>query len=392
LSHTSFLRDILQAHIRSNPGYELLLFERLPEACREQISEIQNDPENYGVLWPQVDGLVPKVVDQETALLFLTMQQPGPIPLYVRHRFRERCNQAIAELVLDGILEIDLAQDEHWVSGGTAFGLLHPASPPTSPKGKIARLSREALEYAEALKIDSSVELSSRLYTYNSIPLSPLWQKRIPNAGRVADFLGFSRQGRHRKVFDRWFALSAGGDQNSGWWSWQHLEKRNNPSQRWQPEYKLYISPLPEAWPEVIGSIVNELGSAGVTSFKIGSGLHGLLRPDKMVAYLADFAELANLSAGLEKALAGCPAQGVPFSAGIDSSGLLSWGMDPPHQSSPNESWRVWVTNHLAVSITTCQAQETHVRPFEFALERLRLEGIDTDTWTPQQAIWQKPG
>lgn len=397
MSQPVILREILQAHFRANPGYELVLFDRLSDAYRTQFAALQADADFYGVLWPQVPGLPLKAVDRETALLFFTLQQPGLIPGYVRASFGERCNQAIAELVLDGVLEVALAPDGEFASGAAAHHLIHETRAPVEPGGRIARLSLEAIEYGQALAITSSAELSARLYAYNTLPASPAWRRLAPTPDAVPVFLGIDAGGRNRPALDRWYAHTPAAQENAGWRVWRLRSGGEARGAAWRPRYKLYISPRPEALREVIGTIINALGAARVTNFKIGRDVHGLLRPDKIVAYCAEFEELAALAAGLQEALAGCPAQGVPFSAGIDPVGLLSWGTDPPRETQEfagleQESWRLWVTNRLAVALLAAKTQPTTVRPSAFALERLRLDGVDTDSWTPRQAIWQGEG
>src|SRR5207248_2006408 len=91
----------------------------------------------------------------------------------------------------------------------------------------------------------------------------------------------------------------------------------------------------------------------------------------------------------------GMPAHGVPFTAQIDAKGLLSWGMDPPHSEHllpwQGPSWRYWITDRLAgalISANRTNARE--VKPWQFALERLQLEGIDTTTWLPSASLWEQ--
>ncbi len=388
------LKDISQAHFRANPGYELVLFDRLEEAYRTQLASVNEDNDFYGVLWPHTPGLVLKAVDRETALLFFTMQQVGPIPTYVRRSFSERCNQAIAELVLDGVLEIALEPEGAFASGAAAYHLIYEAKVPYSSEGSIARLSLQAIEYGQAIEIVSSAELSARLYAYNTVPASSSWRRLIPTPDAVPGFLGIDAEGPHRRSLERHYHQLSPSQNRVGWRIWRLRREQASRWARWRPAYKLYISPLPEILPENIGVIIDVLGTAGVSNFKIGRDLYGLLRPDKIVAYCNDFEELAALATRLQEKLAGCPAQGVPFTAGIDPAGLLSWGTDPPRETQEfvgleQESWRLWVTNRLAVALLAAKSQPADIQPSQFALERLRLDGVDTDTWTPRQAIWQ---
>jgi hypothetical protein len=93
----------------------------------------------------------------------------------------------------------------------------------------------------------------------------------------------------------------------------------------------------------------------------------------------------------LRQKLAGMPAHGVPFSAEIAGDGLLSWGIDPPIEEQSfdvqgGESWRLWVANRLAMALLNAKSgRSVKVEPWQFALERLRLDGVDTETWIPPQ-------
>jgi hypothetical protein len=68
---------------------------------------------------------------------------------------------------------------------------------------------------------------------------------------------------------------------------------------------------------------------------------------------------------------------------------LLSWGFDPPPDKGAlawreRESWRLWVTNRLAIALVSAKRRgAAGIEPWQFALERLRLENVDTDTWAP---------
>ena len=68
--------------------------------------------------------------------------------------------------------------------------------------------------------------------------------------------------------------------------------------------------------------------------------------------------------------------------------------MDPPHAEQAlswqaRESWRLWLTNRLTTALLAAHFSDTTtVEPWQFALERLRLDGVDTDAWTPHANIW----
>ncbi|HET7433987.1 MAG TPA: hypothetical protein VFN10_04650 [Thermoanaerobaculia bacterium] len=328
--------------VRANPSYELVVFDRLPEPMRESLHALRDDPSFYGILRPR-DGTLPvKSVDRETALLFLTMREPGELPSYAT---RTQPDLA-ARLVFDGILELQLHGTFHTGAadlGGATF---------RTANTRIARLSRNALEYANALPIDDANALAARLYAYNTVPCT-----RVPKLDALTHARGWQQTATH----GYWRAWTRGAET--------------------QATHKLYISPTLDALLDHFPRIVAALSETRATQFKTGADAHGLLRPDKLVAYYASFDELAEAAAHLETALRGIPAQGVPFTSEIGGDGLLSWGADPPRRSE--SSWRHWLVHRLARALITA-------RDVDAALQRVALDGVDVERWIPSATIWQE--
>ncbi|NJM06995.1 hypothetical protein HC891_13670 [Candidatus Gracilibacteria bacterium] len=165
-----------------------------------------------------------------------------------------------------------------------------------------------------------------------------------------------------------------------------------------RPVYKLYISPEIEVIGDVFSIVVDVLGSDSAYTIKVGSDVYGMQRPDKMIAYFSSLSVLLKTAEQLAHELNGFPVHGVPFTAQLDNYGLLSWGVDPPRlERTPGlenaESWRVWVVNRLASAILIARGKATEglgLPPWRFAIERLRLEEVDVDNWTPLTSIWQR--
>jgi hypothetical protein len=168
------------------------------------------------------------------------------------------------------------------------------------------------------------------------------------------------------------------------------------------PTWKLYVSPRAEVLAESFGAVLAALTAARALQFKVGSDAGGVLRPDKIVAYFPSYERLAAAADSVLQRLDGAPAQGVPFTAEIGGGGLLSWGVDPPDAERSvlgggRESWRVWVAHRLAWALIAGRgnisegAEGTQgYEPWRFALERVRLEGVDTETWTPSATLWKE--
>lgn len=390
--------EALARAFRANPAFELVLFDRLAAAEQEALAALREDPDFYGVLRPRPGSpaLGVKSVDRETALLFLTLREPGPLPSYMTRMLAGGAlRTVVSRLVADGILEIELETDEGgaFVSGAPALVRFGERRGGASGNGRLAELSLAALRYAQDLALDDPLAVSFRLYGYNRRPLTPPWKRRLPGGGdAVLSWLGLGAGGVHRKRLDRdWERTGASSD----WWlSWRSRDSGNTLA---GPEesgatWKLYISPLPEALPESFGIILEALAAARAPQFKVGADAWGILRADKIVSYFPSFERLAAAADELATRLSGLPAQGVPFTSEIGGDGLLSWGVDPPREESAlgsGESWRLWLTHRLARALVS--ARSAHAgEPWRFALDRVRLEGVDTESWTPGALLWKR--
>ncbi len=381
------------ATFRANPAYDLVLFDRLPAEQQQSLSKLREDPDLYGILRPAAGSdLVAKSVCQDAALLFLTLREPGRLPGYVRARFGADTGRTVAELVMDGILEIESKGE--FCSGAQALRLLLVDRPAPGVGGRIAQLSREALQYAQALAAPDARFLAPRLYAYNQMPLTPRWQRLWPTSVAVERYLGIDSGGRNQARLDRFWYRDSGSGGRGPWSAWRSRRKHSRGAS--EIGYKLYLSPACSA----VGDAFDALGSVSASlpalAFKAGKDASGLLRPDKIVLYFDAREALAEGTELLRAALDGCPAHGVPFTAESSPDGLMSWGMDPPlaaqdQLSDERESWRLWLVQRLARWLVFGQGCRTPgVEPWQFALERLRLEGVDPDTWTPSISIWKR--
>ncbi|PEC20562.1 hypothetical protein [Bacillus cereus] len=381
------------AIFRANPNYELVSLDTLPPEERKNLDFLKSDPNHYGLLKPRSFGLTPKSIGKGTAILLNTLQQPDHLPDFVKESLHEQCNQLIAKFVLDGILEVQ--QGESFVCGVNAYELLYGENQLSETvDSRISQLSMQALQYAQFLEIDDVNQLTARLYFYNRIPLSSEWVGVYPTTDAVYERLVVQSGPNLKKLLDtNWTETS--NRANGGWLSWSL--KQAGRIDQFDFYYKLYISPRPE--PEFMCAAFQECTAVftdlQVQHFKVGKDAVGLLRPDKMVAYFTTFEECEKAARRLQQRLQGCPAQGTPFTAEFTNDGLLSWGMDPPQKSHQSgwkntPSWRIWVCSHLATSLHVSKASsDDRIEPWQFALQRLHLEGVNTDTWTPNKKIWQ---
>lgn len=383
---------VLKSLLRANPLYELVLFDRLPAEESRALADLAKAPGFYGILRPREgSGLGVKSVDRDTALLFLTLRDPAPLPAYVRTALGDAAVRTVSRLVADGVLEIE--SGGAFAAGAAARDLLaEAAGEGQDGSGRLAGLSRAALRYGQALPVDDPALLSWRLYTYNHRPLTPRWKRLLPDAEAVERYLGIAAAGACRNLLDRHWTAT----RSSSWLSWR--ARTHGVAGRADafsgPSWKLYVSPLPEALAAGFGAILEAFLAGRATRFKVGANAAGLLRPDKIVAYFPSFERLAEAAEAVTRRLDGAPPHGVPFTSEIGGGGLLSWGVDAAKEGmawDDGESWRLWLTNRLARALLSARSAPAEgIEPWRFALDRLRLEGVDTGTWTPGALAWRE--
>jgi hypothetical protein len=282
-------------------------------------------------------------------------------------------------LILDRVIEI--LDSDGYVSGPEALSLLGLQS--DLSQGWLAQLSYNALRYAQDLAINDPAALSLKLYFYYRLPASRDWLKKLPNQAAVQNYLQLEPGQPNEKILKRYWRFLEGSE------GWLAFGARTSKPTTGITSYKLYISPKPEALPEALGIIIETLATSETPQFKIGNDCYGLLRPDKLVAYFYSKEGLLEAVQTLLARLKGLPVHGVPFTAEAGGDGLLSWGMDPRGISGiEGLSWRHWITNRLAAGlIMASDIPEGDIEPWRFALERLRLEGVDPSIFTPT-ASW----
>ncbi|MGO9439273.1 MAG: hypothetical protein ACLPXM_01900 [Terriglobales bacterium] len=359
-------------------------FERLTTADRRRLGVAGHGGDLRGVLMPSLPGHSAKAVCAATAELVSKLRLAGELPAEARAEFA-RDPLVLSKLVLDSVLEV--ATPAGFVSGASALIHLRRA-PEYHGVGPVSRVTLEALRYAQALESSGVPQLSARLYFFNRVPATP----RLARAfGSVVDSLGLNRAPLSRELETEWQNLPAPPD-NPGWLFWRnrHAAKKRSP-------YKLYVNVRPECLPETLRIAVPVLSRVKARGFKVGKDLYGVLRPDKFIVYLESDAHLHETASLLAPALSGMDVQITPFTANWDAEGLLSWGMDPPSgerlSTWQGTSWRRWLTDRLASALLVArQNGPSEIAPWEFAIDRIRMEGVDTQTWAPVHVSWQRGG
>jgi hypothetical protein len=321
-------------------------------------------------------------VTPDEALLFLTLAAEGQVPDYFRTGPQRRISRFLQQLVLDRILEVE--HNGIFVSGPEAIAAIGEMEE-ISTRGRIAELSMEALRYADALCELSVPELARSLYEFGRLPIT----RGLKRA--------FDRKESNPSTET---TEAARGALNAYWLRspvvdpfWTMWRLRNAEDGRAMTSYKLYVSPGLENVPAAFAAAAESLGRCpGVSGLKLGRGVLGLTRPDKIVAYFPRLEDLQEAGHRLHQRLQGCSVHGVPFTAALSADGLLSWGAVRPRTTSMSAgSWRLWLARRLATYLKEARASKSTVAGWRFALERLRMDGVDPSTWTPCEEFWSEP-
>lgn len=228
---------------------------------------------------------------------------------------------------------------------------------------------------------DDPATLAQWLYRFGTVPRGPAVERDFGPDDEPMGALGLTVGGAARRLLESAYEAST----LQGWYS---FARSAQPAQR-VAACKLYVSPRPHALPDAFVRIVEAFVQAEVRSFKVGRGVEGLLRPDKLMAYFDERQQLDAVVARLTDRLHGCPVQGVPFTADEGGDGLLSSGVDPPFGGTAS-SWRAWVTARLAAGLAA-RRDRPPGRAVAGALADLRSQGVDTVRWRAASGLFAPP-
>ncbi|MGZ9241817.1 MAG: hypothetical protein ACXW6K_15155 [Candidatus Binatia bacterium] len=376
------MAQLLDKRFRANPGYELLT----REACTAvDCIPLENPHEPlYGYLRPRPSwsNLSYRQISPDTALLFLALQREGVVPEYFCSLLGRRAERFLLRLVLDGILEVE--HSGQFVAGCTAREYLLGDEAHAS-RGHIAELSIDALKYADALGELPVPELTRRLYDFGRRPVTAAQKRAFLHPD--TDFFGSLLNSVGSVLSTNWIRSPSA---DASWIMWRPIRIRGeNEGVR----YKLYVSPGLSDVAAAFRASADILGqSPGVRGLKIGRGLAGLTRADKIVAYFSRLDDLQQAGLRIQRELEGCTVHGVPFTAELSGDGLLSWGADPPRTDpSQRASWRLWLAGKLAAHFEVGRRSHTSGATWPFVLDRIRLDGVNPDTWVPDVGLWSSP-
>jgi hypothetical protein len=301
----------------------------------------------------------------EVALL-TALKKPGPVPDALRRRIRD-CDQLLAKLVLDGLVEV--RDNGRFRSGAAIF---QPGGEKLTQQqaGPASRISELALEYALAVRHIPPGELGQRLYAFNSLPRTQAVKTDF------ASRTGIDPSSPSARIGGREWTVQPTP-------KWLYFRRQAGSGGR----FKIYLSPAIDEISKVLDGFAEVLGRKDAT-FKIAFPAGSLGRPDKIVAYVPTFVALQRALSDLAGAGLDGKVQAVPFSAPVAAAPLLSWGVDPPGLATRGgASWRSWVASQVAECAHAIPLTEPPGEASAHLKAALQVRDIDPVQWLPRQQL-----
>jgi hypothetical protein len=254
--------------------------------------------------------------------------------------------------------------------------------PATSTPASVRSISMAAIRTAAAttptMHSGTTTEL---LYHANWLPFSPQWSRKFRSVSDVSDAL-LSDPATAETLRTGWRSTT-----DPYWVHWSPLQRAHGG----YPQFKLYISVLPDQFVRAFPAIVSSLFAGGCPTFKVSADPRSMLRPDRLVLYVHDSDALERLGKELVASVGHLPFQGVPFTATVDGSDAVTWASDPTRAQRPYaSSWRRWVCRKLSAYLHASDSDAIDEK-VAFALDHLRRDGVDVDRWCRRQAEVQQP-
>lgn len=243
---------------------------------------------------------------------------------------------------------------------------------------RLSQLSMRALELGATIPTFDNRKLARWLYRYGCLPYLPSSELDYKSDDNPMTVLALSSGCTTHQILKTAYEATTHAD-------WVFFSLASAPIPK-EAACKLYVSPQPVALAEAFPVVAKTFTDQGVRSFKVGRGIEGLFRSDKIIAYFDNLDDLIEVTKELVEKLAGCPAQGVPFTAEHGLDGLLSWSIDPPVITEP-VSWRSWITLGLATELVKVQTLPIN-EAVEVALDAVSARGVNTDLWIMERATF----
>lgn len=339
------------ADVRTTGRYDVVRTPDLAPHERAAVAPLAADPAVAAFLRPRAPGATWKAVD---ATVLAVLERPtAPAPADVVDR-----------LVVDGVLE--RRRDEGWTTGPAADGAaLAPGD------------AHEAVRHAARL-LDAGVHdvdvLARRLYVHGTLPATARWRAAPAGADATTHRLLLGRP-QVRAVLDGW---RHGSDAH--WVRWWH--PGTGPRRLLQDKAYVCVPPdhLPDAFAATVSALAAHVPPGDAAAVKVGTGLRGALRPDRLVVHGLRPAAVDALARAVDDACGDVGPTPLPFTGRPGSR--VRTGTDPadPPLAWLSPSWRSHVCRLVARALLDAGDADD---PTAAVAARLRADGVDPVRWEP---------
>lgn len=302
-------------------------------AVKQKMALVQsNQNDGYGVL----------LTKRGWDIVNLINQYPGIRIVELEDSFGPGVRSEIIAMLFDNVIEFQ-----------TASGLSDRLPIEALSKMRSTNLttaSQQALEIAALSKHLTCKKLGQLLYSANRRPVTKQWIDKYQSKEDTYNLLGMNEH--VKPSLEQQWALEQSG---ASWDFWQ----RKNGAQQSLPSaslYKLYIGIKVESFSSIMLDLIRHLCNSDAIYFKHPSTVNACLRPDVFMVYFLNYLSLSAFAQQTKQLLRECAVHSVPLSMPVDNLSAVSWGIDPPLEITHNlfgqpESWRTWVSRHIAVSL-----------------------------------------
>jgi hypothetical protein len=368
-----------ESRLRAKPGLKLLPLLGLPKAHRKTIRRVYG-ADIASVVFERASESIVSAVDNDTSRLISYLSTPHRLSNTATGVSAARRAGIAAKLVADGVLEITDFKGV-FRSGISAHDFIFSRKRTSGSSNGLDRLSYLALLYATLLPHSfEAEELAYRLYTFNSVPLTAEWERRLATPAAITASLGLSHA-PVKTLLRSAFRSTGHINGRTPWIQWTLKEFEPSKSLH----YKIYVSTPLENLSDVVETVAGICERLRLPVFKVGTTLRNLLRPDRLIIYATDDLQLHGAIDALRCGLGQCEGSGVPFTAPVSRSPALSWGVDPATDdmggSALHASWRSTIASLIGATIAKSKSFGSADEIIRFCLGRLRLEGIEPFGW-----------
>jgi hypothetical protein len=392
--------SILNNIFRLNPIFKIALIEDLTEAQKTSFRRVLSGKRVHSLLHaPREANLTVKALNQPLAELLESLRVPtriADLPARLREESDREMQQLVVQLVLDGVLEVQL--NGCYLSGLEALdkmvSLPRRAAHPDqhAERNYTCKISRTAIGFALQSVYKHPRDIAWILYNFNRTPMHRGRLKQSPDMEAVARFLGLDERGGWQGMPETVRPVRSERDDEGNftpffqvWRSWKVGRKRGS---RDSAGYKVYLSPLPDETPEVFRIVRETVADSGANSMKTGRVFSALLRADKLIVYFRTISGALEYAESLVRATSSFKGQGVPFTYQVaPDNSLISIGVDPPGKFGLDNSWRRYVTDKLALAIQAFH-RSTRDDPIAYIRTHMSMFGVDIDQWRPVNNDW----